>query len=310
MNKIQLYKKAKQTVDSFRLNAENQVEAVLENCLANVKFKTNYQNIKNLEFEIAKAEFEKQDVSMQKELLSVLLKERKSILDELNLTEENFVPNYHCKNCNDTGSFKGKTCSCIKKIMANLINEQIGVCVNTSHTFAKSKTENKLTEKNSKIYEKANLWCEKFPDSKYKNLVLCGKTGVGKTYLTECIVNALSKKYVPTLFVTAFGLNNTFLKYHTCFDNTKTSILEPLLNCNVLVIDDLGTEPVLKNVTIEYLYLLINERLTHNLTTIVTTNLSPIEINNRYGERIFSRLFNKTNSLPFNFDGDDLRIKK
>ena len=310
MNKIQLYKKAKSLVNSHRTIAENKAEEVLENCLKSVKFKTNYQNIKNLEFEIAKAKFDGVDTKMQEELLSVLTKERENILKELKLTENDFLPKYNCTKCNDTGEVNGKTCACVKKVMANLINEQIGVAVEKTHTFENSKKENKLTEKNTKIYEKASLWCEKYPTSKYKNLVLCGKTGVGKTYLTECIINALSKKFVPTLFVTSFGLNNTCLKYHTTFDNTKSSVLEPLLSCDVLVIDDLGTEPILKNVTAEYLYLIINERAMHNLTTIVTTNLTPNDINNRYGERIFSRLFNKSNSLAFNFDGSDLRIKK
>lgn len=310
MNKIQLYKKAKQIVNSYKTIAENKVEEVLENCLKSVKFKTNYQNIQNLTFEIAKAKFQGADTKMQEELLLVLNKERQNLLKELNLTENDFLPKYNCTKCNDLGEINGKTCSCVKKVMANLINEQIGVAVDKTHTFENSKKENLLTEKNNKIYEKASLWCEKYPTSKYKNLVLCGKTGVGKTYLTECIINALSKKFVPTLFVTSFGLNNTCLKYHTTFDNTKSSVLEPLLNCDVLVVDDLGTEPILKNVTAEYLYLIINERAIHNLTTIVTTNLSPNDINNRYGERIFSRLFNKSNSLVFFFDGNDLRIKK
>jgi len=310
MNKIQLYKKAKQIVNSYKTIAENKVEEILENCLKSVKFKTNHQNIQNLNFEIAKAKFDGVDTKMQEELLLVLNKERKNLLKELNLTEDDFTPKYNCTKCNDLGEVNGKTCSCVKKVMADLINKQIGVMVDDTHTFKNSAKENLLTEKNNKIYEKASLWCEKYPTSKYKNLVLCGKTGVGKTYLTECIINALSKKFVPTLFVTAFGLNNTSLKYHTTFDNTKSSILEPLLSCDVLVIDDLGTEPILKNVTAEYLYLIINERAIHNLTTIVTTNLTPNDINNRYGERIFSRLFNKSNSLAFNFDGNDLRIKK
>lgn len=310
MNKIQLYKKAKNIVNSFKVKAEENADAVLEDCFNSVRFKTNYQNIKNLEFEIAKAEFDGNSTTTQKELLKVLKKERATILKELNLSEEDFAPKYNCKKCDDTGVYENQTCVCVKKVMADLINKQIGVLVDKTHNFKNSEKENKLTDKNKKIYEKINLWCEKYPDTKYKNLILCGKTGVGKTYLTECIINSLSQKFIPTLFVTSFGLNNTCLKYHTTFDNTKAGILEPLLSCDVLVIDDLGTEPILKNVTAEYLYLIINERAIHNLTTIVTTNLSPNDINNRYGERIFSRLFNKANSLALSFDGSDLRIKK
>ena len=110
--------------------------------------------------------------------------------------------------------------------------------------------------------------------------------------------------------MTAFGLNNTSLKYHTTFDNTKSSILEPLLTCDVLVIDDLGTEPINKNVTLEYLYLVINERQLAGKPTIITTNLTPDGVINRYGERIFSRINNKLISLNIKLDGQDMRLKK
>ena len=73
------------------------------------------------------------------------------------------------------------------------------------------------------------------------------------------------------------------------------------------MIDDLGTEPVLKNVTLEYLYLILNERLTSNKATVITTNLDLNGIINRYGERIYSRITNKSNTFVCRFTGADLR---
>ena len=99
------------------------------------------------------------------------------------------------------------------------------------------------------------------------------------------------------------------LNYHTTFDSQKNSILEPFLTCSCLIIDDLGTEPILKNVTKEYLYLIINERMVNDKSTIISTNLTPDQIIDRYGERIFSRLFNKTNCLKLEFTSSDLRLK-
>ena len=97
MNKSQLYSLVKARIKQRRLVAESKAEAVLEECLQNTAFKTNYQNIKNLKFDIAKLEFEKQDTTMQKQLLSVLEKERASILESLNKTENDFLPAYSCQ---------------------------------------------------------------------------------------------------------------------------------------------------------------------------------------------------------------------
>ena len=304
MNKTQLYSSVKAKIKQRRLIAENKAEAVLEECMLDTAFKTNYQNIKNLKFDIAKLEFQKQDTTMQKQLLSILEKERKTILEKLNKTEKDFLPAYTCKKCCDTGVYKKEFCSCFKYELSREINKELGTTINPEHCFKNMCNENK------KAFALMEEWCAKFPASKYKNLVFTGGTGVGKTFLTECIANALLDKSTPLHFSTAFNLNNQCLKYHTSFEKEKSDLLEPFIETDVLFIDDLGTEPIFKNVTIEYLYLIINERITKNLSTIITTNLTPNEIINRYGERIFSRLFNKANSLLINLSGKDMRLKK
>jgi DNA replication protein DnaC len=82
------------------------------------------------------------------------------------------------------------------------------------------------------------------------------------------------------------------------------------LKCDILFIDDLGTENKINNVTDEYFYSVINERMQNHRKTIITTNLDLGQIQDVYGERIFSRLMHKKQSLKINFVGSDLRIKK
>ena len=89
----------------------------------------------------------------------------------------------------------------------------------------------------------------------------------------------------------------------------KNDIIEPLITCDFLFIDDLGTEPVYKNVTIEYLFLILNERLNLNKHTIITTNLSLKEIKEHYGDRLFSRIINKDTNLTLELSGKDKRLK-
>ena len=88
----------------------------------------------------------------------------------------------------------------------------------------------------------------------------------------------------------------------------KKDILDKYLSCELLCIDDLGTENLIKNVTVEYLYLIINERLQSGKNTIITTNLDLQQIMQNYDERIFSRIANKQECILFNMTGDDLRL--
>ena len=107
--------------------------------------------------------------------------------------------------------------------------------------------------------------------------------------------------------LTAFAANNRFLKYHTTFNEDKSGWLDPMLDCSFLIIDDLGTESILKNVTLEYFYQIINERNTSGKLTLITTNLGHDDILARYGERIYSRLFDKSLSFAYSIKGKDIR---
>jgi len=97
-----------------------------------------------------------------------------------------------------------------------------------------------------------------------------------------------------------------FQKYVQSF-GTDTSAIEPMLECGLLIIDDLGTEPTIKNVTQEHIYNVINERTAKKLPFIISTNLSPAAIKERYDYRIVSRICDTKNSALIEFKGGDLR---
>lgn len=308
MTKQQTIKEAMSIINKNRQEAERLADYNYSTALKNKNFKNNEASIADITIKIAKKEVAGESVESEQKLLDSLEKEKVKLLKTLKLTPSDIVPNYSCKKCNDKGIVNNKYCTCLENEINKILMKGMGLDIDKTHTF--ENCDDKFLKENSldKIYATIKTWVNKYPDSKFKNFTFLGKTGTGKTYLTECIANALIKKYEVVNFVTAFNLNEKMLAYHTTFDDSKASILEPILNCSTLIIDDLGTEPMLKNVTKEYLYLIINERALAGKSTIVTSNLTQDDIIKTYGERIYSRLFNKTTCITHNFTSKDLRV--
>lgn len=262
---------------------------------------------------IGKAKFEGKSTKKLETQLATLDDKKKVALKEIGLQPEDLLPKFNCLKCGDTGIFENEICSCVKQKYNNKLMELCGVDLadvtylnNYDFKFFGSAEERKFAEKCVVTLED---FVKKFETLKMKNIVMCGASGTGKTYLTKCIAKELIAKNITTLFVSSFDLNNLFLEQHTSNFGEKNN-MQNLIDVDALIIDDLGTEPMRKNVTKEYLLILLNERLGKNKSTIITTNLSPDDLLARYEERIFSRIFNKRTTLVLKFDGKNIRLKK
>ena len=148
-------------------------------------------------------------------------------------------------------------------------------------------------------------WCHS--DFKKNIIFLSGEVGTGKTYLTRAMANELIEQGKIVKLVTAFQMSRDFKEYRSTYNE---AILDKYLSCEFLFIDDLGTEVIYKNSTIEFLYQILNERQMRKLCTIITSNLDLAEIRDRYDERIFSRIANRETSITVNLKNEDLRLKK
>lgn len=265
-------------------------------------------------FEIAKYKANGIDsAALEREHNDIII-QKTNVLSRLGINPESLLPNYECKLCEDVGFRSGGMCTCFKQKLHEEMIKQSGLGKNELATFNDYHSEIATNADQQKELESLKnyflKWTDAFPNNKTKMVLITGKTGVGKTFLSECVArNIIDKGYLVS-FVTAFGMNNLLLKYHSTFNDTKSSYMDMLLDPDVLIIDDLGTEPILKNITIEYLYVILSERIRHNKATLITTNLSLEQIINRYGERIYSRIVNKQSSFITRIDGDDLRFKK
>lgn len=228
--------------------------------------------------------------------------------------EDYLQPVYTCEKCCDTG-YVGEQlrvpCDCLKESYRKKAS-----CFAEGQTFENFDEtvfpeellpELGLSQREQMV--KLKKICEKYadalPNPAYRNLVLTGGSGLGKTYLLNCIAARAAEKGVPTLQMTSYRALN--LLRDSYFG--KDVDAEELFEVPVLLLDDLGMEPLMQNVTIEQIYNLINERMSRGLCTVITTNLSMGEIKNRYNERIYSRLMDSSFSRVYPLQGKDIRIR-
>lgn len=227
---------------------------------------------------------------------------------------------YDCPLCQDTGFVNGSKCRCFKQAAIDLLYNQSNIkkillLENFSNFNYDWYSEDYIDpvsgisalENIVNITKNVNSFLSDFPSG--DNLLFYGDTGVGKTFLTHCIAGELLEKGYSVLYLSAIDLFDLFSKY--AFDNDSEAdyrdVFSQILDCELLIIDDLGTELV-NSFTNSRLFYCINERILAGQSTIISTNLSLEELMNTYSERIFSRL---TMSYQiFKIFGDDIRLKK
>ncbi len=301
MNKSQLIELSKREIDCRRYLAEEKCEKTLEALRSHADFaeceKVRRQAMVKLalgtdeQMQQAKAELE-QATTKYNELLA-----------KYHVSAGDLEPHYSCAKCNDTGYVDGKACSCLLEEMRSIILSQSNIPL--ENCSFEASTENQ--PENVKIYKMAKRLCD---EKHLKNFLLLGPTGTGKTYLLCSCANRCAKQNQSVLFVTAYKLNNLFLECYLGDLQTKKLVLDNLTDVDVLVIDDLGTEKTYKNVTAEYTFILLNERMTAGKQTFISTNLSLAQLREKYDERVFSRLIDQKQTFVAKLNGKDKRFDK
>lgn len=300
MNKQQLLTLAKRAVDKRRLSAEETRDVTLAQLRADDKFVEIEHGLRQAEVDFAMSDGKAKNLA-QKQIVEYN-KKLQQYLKERGLTTRDLQPHYYCKKCSDTGYVNGVICSCLLDEMRKQIFAESNV-TNADYTFANAK---ETSTHNRAVYKMAQQVCM---DGKL-NMLLTGNTGTGKTYLLTACANACAQNNQSVLMLTAYTLNGMFLEAHLGDLATHQSIIDNLVEVDVLLIDDLGTENVYKNVTAEYMFSVLNERIARKKQTFVSTNLTLADIRERYDERIFSRLVDQNCTFVAQLTGADKRIKK
>ena len=238
------------------------------------------------------------------------------------LTENGFdadylAPVYRCPICRDTGKAGDpvrEPCVCFKKAYQRKLREKIGLGSEKTETFAlfnldifpdekipgQNFTQRELMAHQKSICER---WANEYPNAPFRDLVLTGNTGLGKTFLLRAMAEKLIERDIHVLLVNAYQMLEMLRKSY--FDNSSDAA--ELMDAEVLMIDDLGSEPMMQNITVEQLFHLINERQNKNKSTVISSNLDMAKFRERYSERIASRLRDSRYCKVISLLGKDIR---
>ena len=265
-----------------------------------------------------------QDISISKNetknKIEALSKEKASLLRENGYPSDYLSMRYTCKDCKDTGYIGSSKCHCLKNSIIEILYEQSNIkevlerenfssfsFKHFSNTVKDSATGLTALENMHEVVKTCRDYIDNF-DKEYKNLYLYGATGVGKTFLTNCIAKELIDNSYSVIYVSSIRLfeilaSSTFKK-----DNASdyVDLAENILDCDLLIIDDLGTE-LINSFTASSLFNCINERHLRRKSVIISTNLSLAELRANYSERVFSRIM--SNYTLLKIYGDDLRVR-
>ena len=303
MTKSKLINELKLNLDQKRHQAQIDADQYVQSLCENEEFKRLYTNYNQAKIDLIKIKYGGTGIQILEasNTFEKIKKLYENYISSHNVDVRRMEPQYECSKCNDTGVVGHKMCDCLKTELNRRLSEE-----NKQYKFVTFKDcSPNMGAGLTKIYDLCKLWCEKFPDSHKLNITMSGGTGTGKTFLLECMASELIARGFNVMFTTAFALNDECRKYHF----SLPSKVNEFMDCDVLIIDDLGCEPLLKNITVEYLFNIINLRQKRYKPTLISTNLTPEDILNRYDDRIHSRLSNKTIALNLTFTNIDMRKK-
>lgn len=254
--------------------------------------------------------------------LSELSEEKQILLLRYGYTEQDMELQYECPDCKDTGYIDSQKCHCFKQAAIDMLytqsNLQEILKAENFDTFTLEyydNTEvNPVTGKTAlinmkEIHHTCLQFTRSFSDT-FENLLFYGDTGVGKTFLSNCIARELLDHSFSVIYLTSIQLFDLFSKYTFESADTEQDDLELLsfiVECDLLIIDDLGTE-LTNTFTNSKLFYTLNERFMRRKSTLISTNLTLDRISQTYSERIFSRL--SSNFKILKFYGADIRLKK
>lgn len=269
-----------------------------------------------LAVEYTKRLIEGEDVKAEMtQMLSHISSQKEDYLKSIGLTSSDFEPKYSCTLCDDSGVIDGKLCRCFKLriIEENFKNSNIGAFLKNQsfENFSLDYYDNKevagypFTPRQAmeRIFSVCTDFADNF-DKQKKGLFMTGATGLGKTFLSTCIARELLKKGKSVIYISAVEF---FKRVEASRFDLHNSDIDLFENCDLLIIDDLGTEPPGAYATAVFSDIL-DKRIMNEKMMILSTNFSDMDMEKMYGQRVSSRISGYFKVLFF--IGDDIRVQR
>ncbi len=228
---------------------------------------------------------------------------------------------YRCPHCRDTGYADGRRCHCFEQeririlyaqsnIREVLEKENFGTLSFAYYDHVRQIPGIGMTELDymKRVVRQCREFAEEYPH-KGRNLLFTGTTGVGKTFLANCIARAMMDRYYSVICLSSQDLFE-MLSRHKFSREAEEEVEEScrhILECDMLIVDDLGTE-VNNTFVSSQLFYCINERIVRERGTIISTNLSVGMLRDAYSDRVTSRIMSHYAIIPLY--GGDIRMKK
>lgn len=223
---------------------------------------------------------------------------------------------YNCPKCRDTGYIDGKMCDCMKQLLRETAYAQLNslspLSLSTFDSFSldyysDSPIDNSTVipkDRMSKILKFCREYANNFGKGS-KSLLMCGTTGLGKTHLSLAIANEVIEKGYGVIYCSAPNILTKLQNEHFSRNkNEESDTEEYLTDCDLLIIDDLGTE-FITQFTSSAIYNILNTRIMTAKPTIISTNMSIRELEKSYSQRFVSRIMGE--SIKLDFAGRDIR---
>ena len=307
------FRKVKALIEGRRQNAIAESEArAAEVAAMSEDIRIIDAELRGVGLRFFKAACAGEDVTPIRERNAFLLSERRRALKNMGLPEDYTEVHYTCDRCSDSGYVGTQMCQCFRELLIteNIKSSGIGKLIEKQSfdNFDLSKYKG-----NKENYErmKENLAVArefaKSPATPCSTLLFIGDTGTGKTHLSTAIAKEVIERGLEVIYDSA---QNIIADFEADRFKSGYGPYEPradkYLECDLLIIDDLGTEFV-NQFTVSCLYNLINTRQNKGLATLISTNLKPRELVSKYEDRIYSRLVGCDSKILV-FSGPDARV--
>lgn len=239
--------------------------------------------------------------------------EMAAILSEEGYPHPTMEPLYTCPLCQDTGYVNGRICSCLAQLLREKSCQRLSRLgsmqltsfedVRLDYYPSTPDTPNGLSPR--KRMEQVLRYCREYAEKfspRSPSLLLRGPTGVGKTHFSLAIAKTAAEKGYSVVYGPAQVLLHQLEKEH--FGRADGNSEDQLTGCDLLILDDVGTE-FASPFYASCLYNLINTRMLESRPTLISTNLNQTQLQERYGDQIVSRITGTF--IPLVFTGRDIR---